>query len=159
MLRPKIRTTLWERIGRNIGQMMWLTTRTRPDISACLGNLAAPMVRRPKQVKIHLIDWWRYFWTTKDLAMCTLPSPKTSLSIRRDEPDLTCSTQTIKYRFYSTALLSERSITLGLDLQEVRISPNRALRCTLGIAFDLMAVKKAGLSRPFPPLKRSCGPF
>ena len=37
-----------------IGQMMWLTTRTRPDIAACLGILASMMVRRPKEVKSHL---------------------------------------------------------------------------------------------------------
>ena len=30
-----------------VGQMMWLTTRTRPDIAACLGILASLMVRRP----------------------------------------------------------------------------------------------------------------
>ena len=30
-----------------IGQMKWLTTRTRPFISACLGILASLMVRRP----------------------------------------------------------------------------------------------------------------
>ena len=30
-----------------IGQIMWLTTRTRPDIAACLGILASLMVRRP----------------------------------------------------------------------------------------------------------------
>ena len=34
-----------------IGQMMWLTTRTRPDIAACLGILASLMVRRAKESK------------------------------------------------------------------------------------------------------------
>ena len=34
-----------------IGQMMWLTTRTRPDIAACLGILASLMVRRPQDYK------------------------------------------------------------------------------------------------------------
>ena len=34
-----------------IGQMMWLTTRTRPGIAACLGILASLMVRRPQEVK------------------------------------------------------------------------------------------------------------
>ena len=58
-----------------IGQMMWLTTRTRPDIAACLGILASLMVRRPKEVKNHLVCLWKYLWTTKDHAMCTLPSP------------------------------------------------------------------------------------
>ena len=28
-----------------VGQMMWMTTRTRPDIAACLGILASFMVR------------------------------------------------------------------------------------------------------------------
>ena len=58
-----------------IGQTMWLTTRTRPDIAACLGILASLMVRRPQEVKNHLVTLWRYLWTTKDHAMCTLPSP------------------------------------------------------------------------------------
>ena len=39
-----------------IGQMMWLTTRTRPDIAACLGVLASLMVRRPQEVKNHLVQ-------------------------------------------------------------------------------------------------------
>ena len=42
-----------------IGQMMWLTARTRPDIAACLGILASMMVRRPKEVKSHLVCLWR----------------------------------------------------------------------------------------------------
>ena len=68
-----------------IGQMMWLTTRTRPDIAACLGILASLMVRRPKEVKNHLVCLWRYLWTTKDHAMCTLPSPKATRKIYKDE--------------------------------------------------------------------------
>ena len=68
-----------------IGQMMWLTTRTRPDIAACLGILASLMVRRPKEVKNHLVCLWRYLWTTKDHAMCTLPSPKAAQKIQKDE--------------------------------------------------------------------------
>eukprot|EP00971_Amphidinium_carterae_P327602 6459044-Amphidinium_carterae.1 len=32
-----------------IGQLMWLSTRTRPDISACLGILATLMVKRPRE--------------------------------------------------------------------------------------------------------------
>ena len=59
-----------------IGQMMWLTTRTRPDISVCLGMLSSLMVRRPKQVKAHLVDLWRYLWTISSHTICTLPSPK-----------------------------------------------------------------------------------
>ena len=70
-----------------IGQMMWLTTRTRPDIAACLGILASLMVRRPKEVKNHLVlvCLWRHLWTTKDHAMCTLPSPKAAQKIQKDE--------------------------------------------------------------------------
>ena len=68
-----------------IGQMMWLTTRTRPDIAACLGILASLMVQRPQEVKNHLVTLWRYFWTTKDHAMCTLPSPEAARKIQKDE--------------------------------------------------------------------------
>ena len=64
--------------------MMWLTTRTRPDIAACLGILASLMVRRPKEVKNHLVCLWRYLWTTKDHAMCTLPSPNAARKIVLD---------------------------------------------------------------------------
>ena len=67
-----------------IGQMMWLTTRTRPDIAACLGILASMMVRRPKEVKSHLVCLWKYLWTTKDHAMCTLPSPDVARKIVSD---------------------------------------------------------------------------
>ena len=67
-----------------IGQMMWLTTRTRPDIAACLGILASLMVRRPKEVRNHLVCLWRYLWTTKDHAMCTLPSPDAARKIVMD---------------------------------------------------------------------------
>ena len=67
-----------------IGQMMWLTTRTRPDIAACLGILASMMVRRPKEVKSHLVCLWKYLWTTKDHAMCTLPSPDAARKIVSD---------------------------------------------------------------------------
>ena len=68
-----------------IGQMMWLTTCTRPDIAACLGILASLTVRRPKEVKNNLVCLWRYLWTTKDHAMCTLPSPKAAQKIQKDE--------------------------------------------------------------------------
>ena len=68
-----------------IGQMMWLTTRTRPDIAACLGILASLMVRRPVEVKSHLVCLWRYLWRTMDYAMCTLPSPKAAQKIQKDE--------------------------------------------------------------------------
>ena len=40
------------------GQMMWLTTRTRPVFAACLGILASLMVRRPKEVKSQLVCLW-----------------------------------------------------------------------------------------------------
>ena len=39
-----------------IGQMMWLTTRSRPEIAACLASL---IVRRPVEVKSHLVHLWR----------------------------------------------------------------------------------------------------
>ena len=68
-----------------IGQVMWLTTRTRPDIAACLGILAPLMVRRPQEVKNHLVSLWRYLWTTKDHAMRTLPSPEAARKIQKDE--------------------------------------------------------------------------
>ena len=55
-----------------IGQMMWLTTRTRPDIAAILGALASAMTLRPKQVFTHLTHLWRYLVTSKDLAMSTI---------------------------------------------------------------------------------------
>ena len=61
-----------------LGQMMWLTTKTRPDTSACLGIMASRMVRRSRQDKAHLMDLWRYLWTTVSYAMCTLLSPKAS---------------------------------------------------------------------------------
>ena len=48
----------------DIGKMMWLTTRTRPDYSSCLGILASVLVRRPRQVKAQLLDLWRCLWTT-----------------------------------------------------------------------------------------------
>ena len=66
---------------------MWLTTRTRLDIAACLGILASLMVRRPKEVKNHLLSvcLWRYLWATKDHAMCTLPSAKATQKICKDE--------------------------------------------------------------------------
>ena len=79
---------------RNIGQMMWLTTRTRPDISACLGMLTSLMVRPPKQVKAYLVDLWRYLWTTMTHAMCTLPSPKASRDIfqkKEAQRDVSCA--------------------------------------------------------------------
>ena len=76
-----------------IGQMMWLTTRTRPDIAACLSILASMMVRRPKEVKSHLVCLWKHLRTTKDHAMCSLPSPnrpEDMPSSARDGP-LSCS--------------------------------------------------------------------
>ena len=49
---------------RYIGQLMWLATRTRPDISAVLGICASMMVRTPKAVAAHLVDLWRFVWST-----------------------------------------------------------------------------------------------
>ena len=63
-----------------IGQMMWLTTRTRPDIAACLGTLASLMARRPKEVKSHLVCLWRYLWSMP-CALC--PPPRLLVKFRR----------------------------------------------------------------------------
>ena len=54
-----------------IGQLMWLATRTRPDISAVLGICASMMVKTPQKVARHLVDLWRYVWTTRRFAMST----------------------------------------------------------------------------------------
>eukprot|EP00971_Amphidinium_carterae_P321683 6394199-Amphidinium_carterae.1 len=54
-----------------IGQLMWLSTRTRPDISACLGILATFLAKRPRECVSCLLHLWRYVYTTSDLAMIT----------------------------------------------------------------------------------------
>ena len=82
-----------------IGQMMWLTTRTRPDIAACLGILASLMVRRPKEVKNYLVClWrclWRYLWTTKTMpcAHCPPGRPKPQNPLRGQEDSQVTLTQ------------------------------------------------------------------
>ena len=43
-----------------IGQLMWLTPRTRPDIAAVLGILASQSVIRPTYINGCLIHLWRY---------------------------------------------------------------------------------------------------
>ena len=59
-----------------IGQLMWLTTRTRPDIAAVLGILASQMVIRPTYIKGCLIHLWRYVLGTIDLDMYSFePAP------------------------------------------------------------------------------------
>eukprot|EP00971_Amphidinium_carterae_P208943 4145054-Amphidinium_carterae.10 len=57
-----------------IGQLMWLSTRTRPDISACLGILATLMVKRPRECVSSLVHLWRYVYSTSELAMTTAHS-------------------------------------------------------------------------------------
>ena len=52
-----------------IGQLMWLTTLTRPDIAATLGILASQMVIRPGYTKGCLVHLWRFILGTKDLNM------------------------------------------------------------------------------------------
>ena len=52
-----------------IGQLMWLTTRTRPDIAATLGILASQMVIRPEYIRGCLVHLWRFILGTKDLNM------------------------------------------------------------------------------------------
>ena len=59
---------------------IWLATRTRPDISAVLGICASMMVRTPKVVAAHLVDLWRFVWTTRPYAMSTL-SPEKGLVV------------------------------------------------------------------------------
>ena len=54
---------------KQIGQFMWLATRTRPDISATLGILASQMVIRPKYVHGCLKQLWRYIVGTRELDM------------------------------------------------------------------------------------------
>ena len=63
-----------------IGQRMWLATRTRPDISAVLGICASMMVKTPQKVAAHLVELWRYVWTTRRFAMSTL-TPATGLAL------------------------------------------------------------------------------
>ena len=52
-----------------IGQLMWLTTRTRPDIAATLVILASQMVIRPGYIRGCLVHLWRFILGTKDLNM------------------------------------------------------------------------------------------
>ena len=52
-----------------IGQLMWLTTRTRPDFAATLGILASQMVIRPGYIRGCLVHLWRFILGTKDLNM------------------------------------------------------------------------------------------
>ena len=52
-----------------IGQLMWLKTRTRPDIAATLGILASQMVIRPGYIRGCLVHLWRFILGTKDLNM------------------------------------------------------------------------------------------
>ena len=52
-----------------IGQLMWLATRTRPDIAPTLGILASQMVIRPTYVVFCLTQLWRYLKRTHDLSM------------------------------------------------------------------------------------------
>ena len=59
-----------------IGQLMWLTTRTRPDIAAILGILASQMVIRPTYIRGCLVHLWRYVLGTIDLNMYSFePAP------------------------------------------------------------------------------------
>ena len=59
-----------------IGQLMWLTTRTRPDIAATLGILASQMVIRPTYIKGCLVHLWRYILGTMNLSMRSFePAP------------------------------------------------------------------------------------
>ena len=59
-----------------IGQLMWLATRTRPDISPVLGMIASQMVIRPTEMVKCLIQLWRYIKGTSSLSMTSFfPNP------------------------------------------------------------------------------------
>ena len=59
-----------------IGQLMWLATRTRPDISPVLGMIASQMVIRPTEMVKCLIHLWRYIKGTSSLSMTSFfPNP------------------------------------------------------------------------------------
>ena len=61
---------------KHIGRLMWLTTRTRPDIAATLGILASQMVIRPTYIRGCLVHLWRYVSGTFDLNMHSFePAP------------------------------------------------------------------------------------
>ena len=52
-----------------IGQLRWLSTRTRPNIALTLGILASQLLIRPGYVKGCLIRLWRYVSGTRHLSM------------------------------------------------------------------------------------------
>ena len=54
---------------RYIGQLMWLATRTRPDISPVLGMIASQMVIRPTEMVKCLTHLWRCIKGTSTLSM------------------------------------------------------------------------------------------
>ena len=59
-----------------IGQLMWLATRTRPDISPALGMIASQMVIRPTEMVKCLTHLWRYIKGTSGLSMTSFsPNP------------------------------------------------------------------------------------
>ena len=59
-----------------IGQLMWLATRTRPDISPVLGMIASQMVIRPTEMVKCLTQLWRYIKGTSTLSMTSFfPNP------------------------------------------------------------------------------------
>ena len=59
-----------------IGQLMWLATRTRPDISPVLGMIASQMVIRPTEMVKCLTQLWRYIKGTSSLSMTSFfPNP------------------------------------------------------------------------------------
>ena len=62
-----------------IGQLMWLATRTRPDISPVLGMIASQMVIRPTEMVKCLIHLWRYIKGTSGLSMTSFSPNSTSV--------------------------------------------------------------------------------
>ena len=51
-----------------IGQLMWLATRTRPDISAVLGICASMMVKTPQIVATRLVESWEICLDNQDVC-------------------------------------------------------------------------------------------
>ena len=62
-----------------IGQLMWLATRTRPDISPALGMIASQMVIRPTEMVKCLTPLWRYIKGTSGLSMTSFSPNQSSV--------------------------------------------------------------------------------
>ena len=51
------------------------------------GSLSSLTVRRPKQVRSHLLDLWRYLWTSMDLCALCHPRRRPPRYVRRTPPE------------------------------------------------------------------------